>query len=132
MRRANTTVELRDGQSFAIAGLLAQTNRRNARQLPWIGQVPVLGALCTSASFEKKESDLVIIVTPRLVRPAAPGQRLATPLDQKLPSNDKDYFVKGRLEVNKHEARPYGHVLDVYAWWEPRTVVGKDGHAPFK
>ncbi len=98
-RRAKTTVELRDGQSFAIAGLL-QSNHTNARrQLPWIGQVPVLGSLFRSASYEKKQTDLVIIVTPHLVRPATPQQRLVTPLDQTMPGNDIDYFAAGKDEL---------------------------------
>ena len=72
-RDARTTVELRDGQSFAIAGLLQTRNRQDVSQLPWIGSVPVLGALFRSSSYQQQETDLVIIVTPRLVAPAAPG-----------------------------------------------------------
>ena len=81
MRRANTTVELRDGQSFAIAGLLQAINTTDQKQLPWLADVPILGALARSAAYQKKETDLVIIVTPRLVRPARPGDVLRTPLD---------------------------------------------------
>lgn len=113
VRRANTTVELRDGQSFAIAGLLQATHTKDSRELPWIGEVPVLGALFRSASYEKKESDLVIIVTPRLVRPATPGQKLATPLDDRLPGNDRDFFLRGQLEVPKTTDGPFGHILDL-------------------
>ena len=80
VRRAQTAVELRDGQSFAIAGLLQHSNTRLSQQLPWIGKVPVLGALFRSAQYKKQETDLVIIITPRLVRPARPGEQLATPL----------------------------------------------------
>ncbi len=98
-RRAKTTVELRDGQSFAIAGLLQSNHTKAARQLPWIGQVPVLGSLFRSASYEKKETDLVIIVTPHLVKPATPQQRLVTPLDQMMPGNDIDFFVNGKAEL---------------------------------
>src|SRR5207237_408986 len=79
VRRANTTVELRDGQSFAIAGLLQANNTINQSQLPWIGDVPVLGALARRAAFQKKETDLVIIVTPHLVRPARPGCSVPAP-----------------------------------------------------
>ena len=63
-REARTTIELRDGQSFAIAGLLQARNRRDISQLPWIGSVPVLGALFRSASYQQEETDLVVIVTP--------------------------------------------------------------------
>jgi pilus assembly protein CpaC len=131
VRRANTTVELRDGQSFAIAGLLQTKHSKDLKQIPWIGNVPVLGALFRSASYEKEESDLVIIVTPRLVRPAVPGQKLLTPLDQKVASNDRDYFKRGVMEVPKHFPAPYGHVLDVHGEWAPTTLREVD-HASYK
>ena len=104
VRRASTTVELRDGQSFAVAGLLQTKHTKEDRQLPWVGNVPVLGALFRSASYEKEESDLVIIVTPHLVRPAAPGQKLATPLDRRVASNDRDYFLRGEHEIPNNDS----------------------------
>jgi pilus assembly protein CpaC len=120
-RDARTTVELRDGQSFAIAGLLQTRNREDVSQLPWIGSVPVLGTLFRSSSYQQQETDLVIIVTPRLVAPAAPGQRLASPLDSRLPPNDVDFFLNGQMEVRKRyddyvnsggEVKgPYGHMI---------------------
>lgn len=118
VRRTNTTVELRDGQSLAIAGLLQNTHTKNQAQVPWLGQVPVLGALFKSADFQKAETDLVIIVTPRLVKPQRPGEKLRTPLDTPLAGNDVDFFVNGRAEVSeKHERdrreerKPYGHII---------------------
>jgi pilus assembly protein CpaC len=120
-RDARTTVELRDGQSFAIAGLLQTRNRQDVSQLPWIGSVPVLGTLFSSKSYQQQETDLVIIVTPRLVAPAAPGQQLASPLDSRLPANDVDFFLNGQPEVRKRyndyvnsggEVKgPYGHII---------------------
>ena len=120
-REARTTIELRDGQSFAIAGLLQADNRRDVSQLPWIGSVPVLGALFRSSSFQQKETDLVVIVTPHLVAPAVPGQRLATPFEKYLPSNDVDFFLLGEMEVGKQYKDyvtsgggvqgPYGHLI---------------------
>ncbi len=100
-RNASTTVELRDGQSFAVAGLLSSQNRSNVAQVPWLGSVPVLGALFRSAAYQQKETDLVIIVTPRLIAPVVPGQRLVTPLDSRLPANDVDFFLMGQPEVKK-------------------------------
>ncbi|MEY9419611.1 pilus assembly protein CpaC [Bradyrhizobium japonicum] len=100
-RDARTTVELRDGQSFAIAGLLQTRNRQDVSQLPWIGSVPVIGSLFSSKSYQQQETDLVIIVTPRLVAPAVPGQQLASPLDSRLPANDVDFFLNGQMEVRK-------------------------------
>jgi len=122
-RDAVTTVELRDGQSFAIAGLLQANDLRVRSQLPWLGSVPVLGALFSSMNYQKHETDLIIIVTPHLVQPAGPGQRLATPFDQRLPSNDVDYFLLGQSEVRKSYSDylttggdvqgPYGHIIRV-------------------
>lgn len=111
VRRATTTVELRDGQSFAIAGLLQADNTRLRNQLPWIGQVPVLGTLFRSASYQKRETDLVIIVTPRLVKPKKPGERLITPLDRRLASNDFDFFINGNSEIPIKEDNDKGHIL---------------------
>ncbi|MFO1148338.1 MAG: type II and III secretion system protein family protein [Alsobacter sp.] len=100
-RRAKTTIELRDGQSFAIAGLIQAQSARALEQVPWLGTVPVLGALFRSPSFQQKETELVVIVTPYLVRPVAPGRQLKTPLDTTLPGNDLDYFLNGRAEIKK-------------------------------
>jgi pilus assembly protein CpaC len=120
-REAKTTIELRDGQSFAIAGLLQSEGLRNISELPWLGSLPVIGALLRSASYQQNETDLVVIVTPHLVTPAAPGQKLATPLDTRQPSNDRDLFLLGRTEVGKkatepaiarNAAKPYGHILE--------------------
>jgi pilus assembly protein CpaC len=124
VRRASTTVELRDGQSFAIAGLLQNITTADQNQLPWLADVPILGALARSASYQKKETDLVIIVTPRLVRPARPGDVLRTPLDGTKPANDADFFLLGQAEVtvpmdrrlkgaSDGRALPVGHILDV-------------------
>jgi pilus assembly protein CpaC len=133
-RDARTTVELRDGQSFAIAGLLQTRNRQDISQVPWIGSVPVLGTLFRSSSYQQQETDLVIIVTPRLVAPAAPGQTLASPLDSRMPANDVDFFLNGQIEVRKRYndyvnsggdiKGPYGHMIgpDVRVS-EPPAVV---------
>ncbi len=114
VRRAQTTLELRDGQSFALAGLLQTTNTADQSQIPWIGQVPVLGTLFKSAAYQKKETDLVIIVTPRLVKPARPGDPLATPLDGRVAANDAEFFLKGQQEIKVNRPAPLtGHILDL-------------------
>ncbi len=120
VRRASTVVELRDGQSFAIAGLLQSINQETQQQLPWIADVPVLGSLFRSVSFERKETDLAIIVTPRLVKPARPGERLKTPFDPALPANEFELFLTGQQEIPVAKAgsgRPVapvmGHILDL-------------------
>ena len=70
-------------------------------QLPWFGNVPVLGALFRSTNYQKAETDLVVIVTVHLVRPVAPGKHLATPFDNTLPANDVDLFLMGQAERKK-------------------------------
>ncbi len=122
-RKADTTVSLRDGQSFAIAGLLQANNDRNIEQLPWLGNIPILGTLFRSTSFQKRETDLVILVTPKLVKPATPDQPLVSPLDTTRSSNDVELFLLGMLEVDKDLLRyfregegvvgPYGHIIDL-------------------
>jgi pilus assembly protein CpaC len=137
VRRANTTIELRDGQSFAVAGLLQSINETNQAQLPWIGNIPILGALFRSAQYQKRETDLVIIVTPRLVRPMRPGDSLRTPLDGSVPGNDVDFFLHGVSEWTPSMVRqarvlsgqlavprPFtGHVIDL-----PQPVIQETGH----
>jgi pilus assembly protein CpaC len=122
VRRASTTVELRDGQSFVIGGLLQSSGQNSLSQLPWVGDIPILGALFRSTSYQKNETDLAIIVTPRLVRPTRPGDVVATPLDNSLPVNDVDLFLMGKIEVSRASARVLadaqereftGHVLDL-------------------
>ncbi len=105
VRRASTTVELRDGQSFMLGGLLQSNNQNSIDQLPWLGSVPVLGALFSSKSYQKDETDLVIIVTPHLVRPARPGDVIRTPADDTLPPNDPDFFLMGKTEMMRQEVR---------------------------
>jgi pilus assembly protein CpaC len=121
VRRASTTVELRDGQSFAIGGLLQNVGTTDQQQLPWLGDVPVLGALFRSASYQKNETDLAIIVTPRLVRPARPADPIKTPADATMPPNDVDFFLLGKNEIPRQKARlaqgselPLsGHIIDL-------------------
>jgi pilus assembly protein CpaC len=105
VRRASTTVELRDGQSFVIGGLLQNDNKNQIEQLPWLGSVPVLGALFSSKSYQKNETDLAIIVTPHLVRPTRPGDEVRVPTDDTLPPNDVDFFLLGKTEVTREQAR---------------------------
>lgn len=127
-RNLDATVELRDGQSFSVAGLLQSDTSLNQKQLPWLGDVPILGSLFKSSSFQKHDTELVVIVTPRLVQPATPGQALATPLDATQPANDLEFFALGKMEVTPKMIKnfqagegivgPYGYIIDL----EPRSV----------
>ena len=121
-RKASTTLELRDGQSFMLGGLLQSDGTNNINQLPWLGDMPVLGALFRSTDYQKQETDLVILVTPHIVRPLAPTNPVHTPFDSSLPPNDVDLFLMGDTEVSPELARlaigalnrPYvGHILDL-------------------
>ncbi|MGH1368686.1 MAG: type II and III secretion system protein family protein [Maritimibacter sp.] len=94
-RETKTTVEMRDGQSFAIAGLLQDDFRDVNGQVPFLGDIPVLGALFRSADYERSQSELVIIVTPHLVTPTR-GEALALPTDRVRPPSEADLFLFGR------------------------------------
>jgi pilus assembly protein CpaC len=120
-RRARTTIELRDGQSFAIAGLLQDEFVDNASQLPWIGDVPVLGTLFRSADFRRSQSELVIIVTAHLIAPTS-EEVLETPVDRVRVPSERELFLMGRLEAQTDPTLrrlgaddfegAYGYVLD--------------------
>ncbi len=97
-RRVTTTVELRDGQSFAIAGLLQNDFQDTVRQFPVLGDVPILGALFRSTNFQRSETELVIVITPRLVKPV-PAGTLVTPADTFIPPSDIDLWFFGRPEA---------------------------------
>ncbi|WP_421761458.1 type II and III secretion system protein family protein [Devosia sp.] len=122
-RTLDATVELRDGQSFSVAGLLQSGTTLNQNQLPWIGDVPILGSLFKSSSYQKHDTELVVIVTPRLVHPATPGQVLATPLDATQPANDVEFFALGQMEVTPKMLKslqtgvgtsgPFGYIIDL-------------------
>lgn len=123
-RETKTTVEMRDGESFAIAGLLQDDFRDLNGQVPWLGDVPVLGALFRSAEYARSQSELVIIVTPHLVSPTK-GQALSLPTSRISPPSEKDLFLFGHVasrerggnsaveEVARQDFNgSYGYVLD--------------------
>ena len=99
-RRAETTIELSSGQSFAIAGLLQNDITQNLDKFPWLGDVPVLGSLFRSTAFQHQESELVVIVTPYVVRPTDTANRLLTPSDGYAAPSD------GRQILNGDVSRP--------------------------
>lgn len=92
VRRVETTVELASGQSFAIGGLLQSNIRDTLSKVPGLGSIPVLGKLFSSSDYRNNKSELVVIVTPYLVRPTSPGQ-LTTPLDSMRASSDIEYIL---------------------------------------
>jgi len=123
-RETSTTVEMRDGESFAIAGLLQDDFLDLSGQVPWVGDIPILGSLFRSAEYSRKQTELVIIVTPHLVTPTR-GEVLALPTDRVQPPSERDLFLFGRVAADKapqtggagEVARQdfsgsYGYVLD--------------------
>ncbi|WP_460274156.1 type II and III secretion system protein family protein [Celeribacter sp. ULVN23_4] len=124
-RETSTTVELRDGQSFAIAGLLQDDFEDLVGQVPWLGDIPVLGALFRSTDYERSQSELVIIVTPHLVTPTN-GLALALPTDRVKIPTESEMFLFGKTlggvsapkkggaaEVAKQDfSGSYGYVME--------------------
>jgi pilus assembly protein CpaC len=102
-RRASTGVELGDGQTFAIAGLLREDITQLASQYPVLGDIPVLGNLFRSTQFQKDETELVIIVTPRLVKPLGAGPH-PLPGDHYVEPDDFEFYLLGRLEGRGEES----------------------------
>ena len=124
-REASTVVEMRDGESFAIAGLLQDDFEDLAGQVPWLGDIPILGALFRSSSYERRQSELVIIITAHLVSPTS-GDALALPTDRVRPPTEAELFLFGRTVSGNRNAPPgpagevaqqdfngsYGYVMD--------------------
>jgi pilus assembly protein CpaC len=112
VRRAETTVELGSGQSFAIAGLLEKTTTDATSGLPGIGDLPVIGALFKSNDYQRGESELVIIVTPYLVKPVDGPDQLRLPTDGLRPATDLDRILLGR-QVHQPDGAPLnaGYIL---------------------
>jgi pilus assembly protein CpaC len=96
-RRAETTVELGSGQSFAIAGLLQNTTNQTLSDVPGMKEIPVLGALFRSDAYRRQESELMIVVTPYIVRPTS--ARMPLPTDNYLPPKDLERFLLGQNHV---------------------------------
>ncbi|MEP3299776.1 MAG: type II and III secretion system protein family protein [Pseudoruegeria sp.] len=94
-RETSTTVEMRDGESFAIAGLLLDDFQDTVGQVPWLGDIPILGTLFRSTDFQRDQSELVIIITPHLVSPTR-GEVLALPTDRITPPSESELFLFGK------------------------------------
>jgi pilus assembly protein CpaC len=98
IRNARTTIELGSGQTFAIAGLLSQNTRAFTRQVPGLGNLPVLGALFRSVEYRKSETELLILVTPELIEPLNPDQLAAIPGSDLHEPNNFRLFGLGQIE----------------------------------
>lgn len=111
VRRAETTVELGSGQSFAIAGLMRASAANTVRSVPILGDIPILGALFRSTRFQRQETELVIIVTPYLVQPVASPAALAVPNDTVIPASSVGALLGGKL-VRRGGDEPGGFILE--------------------
>ena len=100
-RETETTVEMMDGQSFAVSGLLQDDFTDGISQVPWLGDLPILGSLFRSSEYMRRQSELVVIVTPHLVTPTR-GEALALPTDRVRPPTEAELFLFGQT------ARPAG------------------------
>ena len=120
-RSAVTTVELRDGESFAIAGLLQDNFGDSISQVPWLGDLPVIGTLFRSTEYQRSQTELVIIITPHLVTPTR-GEALILPTDRVTIPTENSLFIGGNLagltsggasEVAKQDfSGSYGYVME--------------------
>lgn len=95
-RRVATTVQLRDGQSFAIAGLIRSNITEDIKRFPILGELPIIGALFRSSAFKDEKTELLFVVTPRLVKPLPPDYAL--PTDSFNQPSRTEFFIEGKLE----------------------------------
>ena len=98
-RRASTTVQLMDGQSFAIGGLIKNNTTTNIKAFPILGEIPILGALFRSTDFQKDKTELVFIITPHLVKPLT-ANNVRLPTDRYVDPTRSDLFLNGKMEGN--------------------------------
>ena len=127
VRRAETTVELGSGQSFAIAGLLQDGARMTGSGFPYMSELPILGALFRSDRFRRNETELVIIITPCLVQPVSDPRALRLPNDAFQPANDIERILLNR-QVSRATAPPRvpgqaGFILEWATWCDGGTVL---------
>jgi pilus assembly protein CpaC len=105
VRRTTTNVEVKDGQTFAIAGLLNDTHRNIVNKFPVLGDLPIIGPLFRSTSFQKKETELVVLVTPHLVKPVT-ATAAKLPTDKWIEPNDFEIYLLGKLQGKEQPAPP--------------------------
>jgi len=109
VRRAHTTVELRDGESFVVAGLLSDSYQDNVRGFPFVADIPILNALFRSTSYQRDQDELVIVVTPHLAIPRR--GHVAEPTDHFVPPSDFELFLFGMMRGTQEDVRPEDRVL---------------------
>jgi pilus assembly protein CpaC len=108
LRRAETTVQLNDGQSFMIAGLIQNNTKSTINRFPGLGDIPVFGALFRSVEFQTDRTELMFVITPRLVKPLPPD--FVLPTDNAIPPSPTDLLLNGRMEGSPGSASSRGDV----------------------
>ena len=129
-RKAATTVQLFDGQSFAIGGLIKNNTTTNIKALPILGEIPILGALFRSTDFQNDKTELIFIVTPHLVKPLAASE-VTLPTDRHTDPSRTDLFLKGKMEGPAPPTLPSSQVpLATPLLKEPAALKQKAPTAP--
>lgn len=105
-RRAETTLELGSGQSMMIGGLLSNSRDNSIEKTPWLGDLPLIGSLFRSNAFKRNETELVIIITPYLVKPVNSPSDIALPSDGMRAPNDAERVLLGRMGAGDGKPRP--------------------------
>ena len=126
-RRAQTTVELRDGESFVIAGLLQSEETRSVVGLPSLGELPVIGALFRNSTLKDNNTELLIVVTPTLTRPIPPNGSVNSPLENTQATQGADLFIDGRLERSTYGLVDLIRGTGVIGHYGPILSFGKPG-----
>jgi pilus assembly protein CpaC len=106
LRRAETTVQLNDGQSFMIAGLIQNNTKSTINRFPGLGDIPIFGALFRSVEFQTDRTELMFVITPRLVKPLPPD--FVLPTDNSIPPSPADLRLNGRMEGSPDSASSTG------------------------
>ena len=134
-RNAHTTVELKQGETLAIAGLLSLTLDGNTQKLPGLGDLPYIGAFFSNTSTDRVEKELVVTITPYIVEPMAPGQVPAGPGDEYVEPNDLEFFflnrIEGRTSVDKRSTTSYDDPLHLirHSIVEKKYLIGPAGYS---
>ncbi|MEP6604548.1 MAG: type II and III secretion system protein family protein [Nitrosospira sp.] len=125
-RRISTTVQLRDGQSLAIGGLLQDNINEQVSRFPVLGEIPILGALFRSSNFKKDKTELMVVVTPRLIKPLSPDYKV--PTDAFIQPNRPQFILEGKMEgLPKETPTKFMPEIGIQPQGEPSAHPGNTG-----
>ncbi|MES2500742.1 MAG: type II and III secretion system protein family protein [Pseudomonadota bacterium] len=124
-RKASTTVQLLDGQSFAIGGLIRNNTTANIKAFPILGEIPIIGALFRSTDFQNDKTELIFVVTPHLVKPL-PSKGYELPTDRHVDPSRTDIFLKGTLEGTPKPKTPVSDNANNKGMVKPEESIATD------